>query len=76
MSIAAAVEAALAPRSCKFGRILQDLPGPDLQAILDGLEGSLSYKDASRILTANGFPVGDDVIREHDKNACCCKDAA
>jgi hypothetical protein len=76
MSIAAAVEAALAPKYCKFGRILANLPGEDKQAIIDGLNSGLTPTDTARILAKNGQPVSEKAIRTHRISECCCKDAA
>lgn len=76
MSIAQAVEAALAPKLCKMGRILADLPGPDVQAILDGMDADLSNVETARILTNNGFPVGEKAVRTHRLGDCGCKAAS
>jgi hypothetical protein len=76
MSIAAAVEAALAPKYCKFGRILADLPADDKRAILDGLNIGLTPTDTARILAKNGHPLSEKAIRTHRISECCCQDVA
>lgn len=76
MSISEAVQAALAPKLCKFGRVLVDLPGPDMQAILDGLQDGLGATETARILTKNGHPLNEKAVRVHIAGDCGCKDAS
>jgi hypothetical protein len=76
MSIAEAVQAAITPKTCKFGTILNELAEDDASTLRNGFSAGLTASDAARILSKNGHHVGATSVKAHLANNCCCQDAA
>lgn len=57
---------------CKLGRVRDSLDDEDRAWLDDTLAGGERASVIATVLTRGGYPVGEQLVRNHRSGACCC----